>query len=116
MGFILNSFVLLGKLLFPLDFMMAGIGRRSSCLATNGYSYCFRMRVPHDLNRAIGRKVVKFSLRTDLFWPPGHWHCSGLIDTKNGSGGYGAVVYQAKGYQVGFSIRPCRTALPGGVS
>ncbi len=41
--------------------MIAQTGRRPSNLTTNGYSYRFRMRVPHDLNSCIGRSQMKFS-------------------------------------------------------
>jgi len=45
--------------------MIAPTGRLPSYLTTNGYSYCFRMRVPHDLKTLIGRCQMKFSLGTD---------------------------------------------------
>jgi hypothetical protein len=46
--------------------MIAQTGRPPSYLTTNGYSYCFRMRVPHDLYSSIGRRQMKFSLGTDF--------------------------------------------------
>jgi hypothetical protein len=40
-------------------------GRLPSYLTTNGYTYCFRIRVPHDLTLCFGRSQIKFSLATD---------------------------------------------------
>ena len=51
--------------------MIVHAGRLPSYLTTNGYSYCFRMRVPRDLNRCIGRMALKLSLPADIFWSAG---------------------------------------------
>lgn len=45
--------------------MLANTGRLPSYLTTNGYHFCFKMRVPHDLIKTIGRAEVKFSLKTE---------------------------------------------------
>jgi hypothetical protein len=45
--------------------MIARTGRLPSYLTTYGCSYCFRMRVLHELKSSIGRRQMKFSLRTD---------------------------------------------------
>jgi len=38
--------------------------RSPSCLVRNPYSYCFRMFVPKDLQPYIGRKELRYSLKT----------------------------------------------------
>ena len=38
--------------------------RSPSYLAQNQYGYCFRMRVPHDLQSCVGKKELKRSLET----------------------------------------------------
>ena len=38
--------------------------RSPSYLCRNQYGYCFRMRVPHDLQSCVGRKELKRSLET----------------------------------------------------
>ena len=42
------------------------ISRRSpTYLVRNPYSYCFRMAVPKDLQNLVGRKELRYSLKTD---------------------------------------------------
>ena len=43
---------------------MTGIGRSPSYLVRNPHSYCFRMMVPPDLKPLIGKKELRFSLKT----------------------------------------------------
>ncbi|WP_369688318.1 DUF6538 domain-containing protein [Desulfatitalea tepidiphila] len=43
---------------------MQPIGRASSHLARNPYPYCFRLSVPIDLQRVIGKKEVRYSLKS----------------------------------------------------
>ena len=38
-------------------------------LIRNQYSYCFRMKVPADLQGVIGRKELRYSLRTTYLTP-----------------------------------------------
>lgn len=44
--------------------MSAQTRRSPSYLIRNHYSYCFRMFVPKDLQRFVGKKELRFSLRT----------------------------------------------------
>ncbi len=44
--------------------MKSKIGRSPSYLVRNPYTYCFRMNVPKDLHPFIGRKELRYSLRT----------------------------------------------------
>jgi len=43
---------------------MTTISRSPSYLVRNTYSYCFRMNVPKDLQSSIGKKELRYSLRT----------------------------------------------------
>jgi len=40
------------------------IGRSPSYLIRNPYSYCFRIRVPMDLQKSLNKKELRYSLRT----------------------------------------------------
>jgi len=44
--------------------MKSKIGRSPSYLIRNPYTYCFRMNVPKDLQRYVGKKELRYSLRT----------------------------------------------------
>ena len=35
-----------------------------SYIVRNAYSYCFRMNVPQDLHRLVGKKELRYSLKT----------------------------------------------------
>ncbi len=43
---------------------MRHIGKSPSYLIRNPYSYCFRMKVPTDLQGVIGRKELRYSVKT----------------------------------------------------
>lgn len=43
---------------------MCRITKSPTYLFRNSYSYCFRMRVPQDLQGVIGKKELRYSLRT----------------------------------------------------
>ncbi|WP_372682654.1 DUF6538 domain-containing protein [Desulfosarcina sp.] len=38
-------------------------GRTSSYLERNPYSYCFRIKVPPDLQQPVGKKELRYSLK-----------------------------------------------------
>lgn len=40
------------------------IGKSPSYLIRNPYTYCFRMNVPRDLQRYVGKKELRYSLKT----------------------------------------------------
>ena len=44
--------------------MNGKIGKSPSYLVRNPYTYCFRMNVPEDLQRYVGKKELRYSLRT----------------------------------------------------
>jgi hypothetical protein len=44
--------------------MKAKITRSPSYLVRNPYTYCFRMNVPKDLQPSVGRKELRYTLRT----------------------------------------------------
>ena len=44
--------------------MKAKLSRSPSYLVRNPYTYCFRMCVPKDIQRYIGKKQLRYSLRT----------------------------------------------------
>ena len=44
--------------------MKSQTSRSPSYLVRNPYSYCFRMFVPKDLQRYLGRKELRYSLKT----------------------------------------------------
>ena len=44
--------------------MKGKISRSPSYLVRNPYTYCFRMNVPKDLQSYIGRKELRYSLKT----------------------------------------------------
>jgi len=44
--------------------MKAKIGRSPSYLIRNHYTYCFRMKVPHDIQPYVGKKELRYSLKT----------------------------------------------------
>jgi hypothetical protein len=44
--------------------MKSKISRSPSYLVRNPYTYCFRMCVPKDLQRYVGKKELRYSLRT----------------------------------------------------
>ena len=44
--------------------MKSKIGRSPSYLVRNPYTYCFRMNVPKDLQKVVGRKELRYSLET----------------------------------------------------
>lgn len=44
--------------------MKVKIGTSPSYLVRNPYTYCFRMNVPKDLQSYIGRKELRYSLKT----------------------------------------------------
>jgi hypothetical protein len=43
---------------------MRTINRSPGYLVKNPYSYCFRMRVPQDLQKIVGRTELRYSLKT----------------------------------------------------
>ncbi|UCE53447.1 MAG: hypothetical protein JSV31_30100 [Desulfobacterales bacterium] len=43
---------------------MKPIGKSPSYLIRNPYSYCFRMMVPKDLQKLVGKKEMRYSLKT----------------------------------------------------
>ena len=43
---------------------MASIGKSASYLTKNPYGYCFRIKVPKDLFQYVGKKELKYSLKT----------------------------------------------------
>ena len=44
--------------------MKGKISKSPSYLIRNPYTYCFRMNVPKDLQPYIGKKELRYSLRT----------------------------------------------------
>ncbi len=43
---------------------MSRISRSPSYLIRNTHSYCFRIRIPQDLHNIIGKKELRYSLKT----------------------------------------------------
>lgn len=43
---------------------MKPIGRSPSDIIRNAYSYCFRMIVPQDIRQLVGKKELRYSLKT----------------------------------------------------
>lgn len=44
--------------------MSGKIGKSPSYLIRNPYTYCFRMNVPEDIQRYVGKKEWRYSLKT----------------------------------------------------
>ena len=48
----------------PMSFCSKSLSKSPSYLIRNPYSYCFRLKVPLDLRERIGKKELRYSLRT----------------------------------------------------
>ena len=43
---------------------MYPLSKNPSCIVRTPYSYCFRMKVPIDIQEWVGKKELRYSLKT----------------------------------------------------